>query len=407
MLIRNPRALRGPYPDALRAVMSIEKARQSRAWLMHWSGIGKWPTPLWFLPDMASKLGVAALAVKDESARSPLGSFKALGAPIALLRLILRRWPDRGYTAESLFNGRHENDLAEYVVVSATDGNHGRALAAAARSIGCRCVIVLHKKVSLERERLIAALGARIVRIEGNYDDSVAHAAKLARDNDWQVVSDTSYEGYEAVPRDVMQGYAVIADELVEQAAAAGSDQPPFTHLFLQGGVGGLAAGVASYLHERYGRDRPTMIVVEPAEADCLYQTAANGKLTNATGATDSIMAGLACGEASPLAWRFLDGEIDAFALVQDDKVPPAMQRLAKGSPRDIPILAGESGVAGLVALMDIADRPEHRAAIGLDGGSRVAVINTEGDTAPDLYRSLTGRDGAEVLQAQGTWRPS
>ncbi len=403
MLIRNPRAVRGPYPDALRAIMNIDTARQSREWLMYWPGISKQPTPLWSLPDMAAKLGIAELAVKDESARSPLGSFKALGAPIALLRLILRRWPDRGYTAESLFNGRHENDLSDYVVISATDGNHGRALAAAARSIGCQCVIVLHKKVSQERERLIAGLGAKIVRVDGNYDDSVAHAAKLAKDNDWQVVSDTSYEGYEAVPRDVMQGYAIIADELVEQAPAADSDQPPFTHLFLQGGVGGMAAGVASYLHERYGQLRPTMIVVEPAEADCLYQTALNGTLTNATGATDSIMAGLACGEASALAWRFLDSEIDAFALVQDNKVPPAMRLLANGSPRDIPILAGESGVAGLVALMDIANRPEHRAAIGLNSGSRVVVINTEGDTAPDIYRTLVGRDGAEVLQAQRT----
>ncbi len=140
-----------------------------------------------------------------------------LGAPIALLRLVLRRWPDRGWTPAELLAGRHAAALRDFVVVSATDGNHGRALAAAAQSIGCRCVIVLHAQVSEERETPIAALGAEIVRIAGNYDESVEEAARLARVNGWEVVSDTSYDGYEEVPRDVMQGYGILADELLEE----------------------------------------------------------------------------------------------------------------------------------------------------------------------------------------------
>lgn len=404
MIILNPQATHGPYPDSLRAIMNIDAARQSREWLLHWSGINKAATPLWSLPGLAEKFGIADLAIKDESYRSPLGSFKALGAPLALLRLILRHWPERGYTAEDLFSGKHAKDLSDYVVISATDGNHGRALAAAALSIGCQCVIVLHKNVSLERERLIAKLGAKIVRIEGNYDDSVAHAAQLANTNGWQVVSDTSYDGYETIPRDVMQGYAIIADEIIQQTNGNDADAPAFTHIFLQGGVGGLAAGVSSYLHERYGSRRPITVVVEPKEADCLFQTAANGKLTRATGVTDSIMAGLACGEVSPLAWRFLENEIDAFAVVEDQKVPHAMRMLANGSPQDIPVLVGESGVAGFAALMEIAANPEYRAAINLDENSKVIVISTEGNTAPDIYKELVGQDGSSVLQAQQAW---
>lgn len=404
MIITNPRASHGPYPDSLSAVMNMHTARQSREWLSHWPGINREATPLWSLPGLARQLNISSLAVKDESSRSPLGSFKALGAPIALLRLILRRWPDRAYTARALFNGEHAADLSDYVVISATDGNHGRALAAAARSIGCQCVIVLHKNVSMEREQPIANLGARIVRIEGNYDDSVAHAAELAKINGWQVVSDTSYEGYEDIPRDVMQGYAIIADELLEQAGSAPDGAPAFTHIFLQGGVGGLAAGVSSYLHEHYGARRPMTIVVEPAEADCLYQTASNGAITKSAGMTDSIMAGLACGEASPLAWRFLESEIDAFAVVQDSKVQPAMRVLARGSSQDVPILAGESGVAGLAALIDIAASPQYRKMINLDKDAKVVLLNTEGNTAPSLYQDLVGLDGKTVLEAQRAW---
>src|SRR5699024_7596341 len=141
--------------------------------------------------------------------RSSLGSFKALGAPIALVRHLLRLHPD--LEPQRVLDGDYAPRLKSHTVISATDGNHGRSLAAAARDAGCGCVIVLHAKVSLEREEAIAACGARIVRIEGNYDQSVAEAARLAAANGWQVISDTSYEGYEEIPRDVMQGYGIIA----------------------------------------------------------------------------------------------------------------------------------------------------------------------------------------------------
>ncbi|CAM3743420.1 Diaminopropionate ammonia-lyase [Pseudomonas reidholzensis] len=406
MFIANPKASRQPYPQSLQAVMSIAKADESRQWLCQWSRLNAGATPLYSLPDLADELGVAQVLVKDESVRSVLGSFKALGAPIALVRLILRTFPEQQFDPRALLEGKYAERLGAFTVISATDGNHGKGLAAAAQSMGCRCVIVLHAQVSIEREQAIAAYGAQIVRITGNYDQSVEHAAVLAASNDWIVVSDTSYEGYEVIPRDVMQGYGTIAAEIIE-ATAAHVAQPAFSHVFLQGGVGGLAAGIVSYLWEQYGEARPTFVMVEPVQADCLYQSALAGKPARATGSVDSVMAGLACGETSPLAWRFLESSVDFFMTIEDDQAIAAMRRLAAGSARDIPLVAGESSVAGLAALGLLAKDAGRAADLGLNADSRVLLISTEGATAPGVYTELLGESAVSVLARQSAWAPA
>ncbi|APX94458.1 diaminopropionate ammonia-lyase [Halomonas sp. 1513] len=401
MLIANPNAKYEPYPDDLKSIMSIQKANESRAWLAGWSQLNSNATPLYSLPGLAAKLGVAEILLKDESKRSALGSFKALGAPIALVRLILRQFPEHCFDARDLLAGEHSSALAGFTVVSATDGNHGRALAAAARSVGCRCIIVLHANVSTEREAPIAANGAEIVRISGNYDASVETAAELAEKNGWLVVSDTSYEGYEEIPRDVMQGYSTIAAEIMEVEGLQHRAGPAFTHVFLQGGVGGFAAGIASYLWELHGAQRPTIVVVEPEQADCLYQSASAGKAARATGSVDSVMAGLACGETSRLAWKFLQPCVDFFMTIHDDEAVTAMRALAGGSEQDVPVVSGESGAAGLAGLSRLASDSMQ---VGLNAESRILLINTEGDTAPGVYRELVGESGATVLARQANW---
>lgn len=405
MLVENPSAGRNAYPEGLRQVMSIAKAAESRDWLSCWPELNHNPTPLWRLPSLARDLGVESISVKDESVRSPLASFKALGAPIALVRLILRKWPEASFTPKGLFLGQYADRLHNFTVISATDGNHGRALAAAAESIGCRCVIVLHRNVSEEREAAIAAFGAKIIRIAGNYDDSVQEAARLAEQNSWYVVSDTSYEGYEDIPRDVMQGYGTIAAEMLEQEAALAGLPPPYTHVFLQGGVGGLAAGIVSYFWEFYGEQRPVFIVVEPEQADCLYQSAIQGRPAAATGSVDSVMAGLACGETSPIAWKFLHPAVDFFQTVTDEDAVLAMGLLAKGAGNDAPIVSGESGAAGLAGLMQLMRSPMHSEKTGLGPGSRILLVNTEGATAPKVYEHLVGQPAEMVMAAQARWR--
>lgn len=396
MLIANPHASLKPYPTALRQIMNMAAADESLRWLSAWDQLADAATPLHALPDQASRLGVAQIHVKDESVRSPLGSFKALGAPVALLRLILRRWPEMDIDPTQLIRGAYADLVKDFTVISATDGNHGRALAAAAKTIGCACVIVLHANVSLEREEAIAAYGAKIVRIAGNYDASVEEAARLAAEHGWEVVSDTSYDGYEDIPRDVMQGYGAIAAEAVRQAPA------PFTHVILQGGVGGLAAGIISYLWERYGEERPTFIVVEPQQADCLYQSARLGYPAVATGSVDSVMAGLACGETSPLAWKFLAESVDYFMTISDDDAIAAMIRLAKGGERDVPMVSGESGAAGFAGLEVLCANRDLFADVGLGAEARILLVSTEGATAPRVYRDLVG-ESAEAVMARQT----
>lgn len=244
------------------------------------------------------------------------------------------------------------------------------------------------------------------MRITGNYDESVEQAAALAAANHWVVVSDTSYEGYEVIPRDVMQGYGTIAAEVIEALEAGEAGVPAFTHVFLQGGVGGLAAGIASYLWELYGEQRPVFIMVEPGQADCLYQSAVQGRAAKATGSVDSVMAGLACGETSALAWRFLEGSVDFFMTIEDDEAVTAMRRLAAGSARDIPLVAGESGAAGLAGLMHVIAAKGFAADLGIDAESRVLVVNTEGATAPGVYADLLGETPGSVLRRQKAWVP-
>lgn len=403
MLFLNPRATRVDYPAELSAIMNIAQAHQSREWLSSWRGIHRNATPLYDLPDAAARCQVGRLCLKDESVRSPLGSFKALGAPIALVRQILRLHPD--FEPAAILTGRYAEALRGYTVISATDGNHGRGLAAAAQDAGCRCVIVLHAHVSPEREQAIAAYGADIVRIAGNYDESVQEAARLAAAHGWQVIADTSYDGYEDIPRDVMQGYGAIAEEIVEQTSAQRGRAGAFTHVFLQGGVGGMAAGLASYFWEYHGPQRPRFISVEPAQADCLLQSAIQGRPAKATGTVDSVMAGLACGETSPLAWRFLQPCVDVFMTIEDEQAIEAMRTLAQGSERDTPIVVGESGVAGLAALEWLRSDPQRSEQVGLTAESRVLIISTEGATAPREYTRLVGQSAEQVLQRQQAWQ--
>lgn len=404
-LFANPRATREPYPTPLRSIMNIERAQECRRWLSAWPGIARQATPLYDLPGIAQQLGIARFSVKDESVRSSLGSFKALGAPIALVRQIVRLHP--AFDPALILMGRYAQQLQDYTVISATDGNHGRGLAAAARDAGCRCVIVLHANVSVEREQAIAVYGAQIVRIKGNYDDSVEEASRLATVNGWQVVSDTSYDGYEDIPRDVMQGYGTIAEEIVEQTGAQPGLAGAFTHVFLQGGVGGMAAGLVSYFWEFQGAQRPTFIVVEPVQADCLLQSAIQGRPARATGSVDSVMAGLACGETSMLAWKFLEPGVDYFMTIDDQQAIEAMRLLANGSDIDIPIVAGESGTAGLAAMSVLRTDPALAQQVGIDAHSRVLMINTEGATAPSVYEALVGQSALTIAARQASWHAS
>ena len=209
------------------------------------------------------------------------------------------------------------------------------------------------------------------------------------------MISDTSYPGYMDVPRDVMQGYQLMVEEAVQQLG-----QRP-THVFVQGGVGGLAAAVCGWFWERDGAARPRFVVVEPERADCLMRSARAGQPVAVSGALDTLMAGLACGEVSLLAWDILATGADAFATISDAAAVQAMRLLAAPTGSDAPIVAGESAVAGLAAAIALAQVPAQRAALGIDARSRLLLFGSEGATDPALYAQLVGRTPQQVLAGQ------
>ncbi|MDP8920706.1 MAG: diaminopropionate ammonia-lyase, partial [Pseudomonadota bacterium] len=232
------------------------------------------PTPLHTLPALAAELGVGAIHIKDEGFRLGLGSFKALGGSYAVIRLVLEeasRRLRRSIDVAELHSPEVRAIAAGMTVACATDGNHGRSVAQGAQLVGAKAAIFVHSGVSDERVAAIARFGAQMIRVEGTYDDSVAEAARVAAEKGWIVVSDTSWPGYERIPGLVMQGYTAMVREALRQLP----ELP--THVFVQSGVGGVAAAVAGHLALVLGDQRPTFVVVDPARAACLFETARAG----------------------------------------------------------------------------------------------------------------------------------
>jgi diaminopropionate ammonia-lyase len=366
-LLVNPRA---GTPGIV--VLPAAGFRRAKAAITSWPEYA--PTPLRDLPDIARGIGLGAVRLKDEAGRFGLGSFKALGG---------------AYVVAELLRGQRAPDTV--TVTCATDGNHGRAVAWGARRCGCRCVVFVHETVSAGRAAAITAFGAELRRVPGTYDDAVREAERVAREEGWSVISDTSWPGYLVMPRRVMQGYRLMADEAIDQWGGAAP-----SHVFVQAGVGGAAAAVAVQMRARI-TPPPALIVVEPERAACLLASAELGALTSIPGALDTVMAGLACGEPSLLAWQELDRSAAAFMAVPDEAAAPAMRLLA-----DAGIVIGESGVAGLAALLLAAADPAARAAFGLGAESRVLLFGTEGATDAAVYEELVGRPAATVARRSG-----
>lgn len=382
------------YGPALSAVLNEAGFAAAEREIATWPGYA--PTPLHALPGLAARLGLSALHYKDESPRFGLKSFKALGGAYAVYRLLAQTvaratgGPPPG--AGELLSGRHADVVRGVTVTCATDGNHGRSVAWGAQLFGCRCVIYIHATVSEGRGAAIARYGAEVVRVPGNYDDSVRHADTQARANGWTVVSDTTYEGYRDIPIDVMHGYGVMSREIVRQIGA-----PP-THVLVQAGVGALAASVAAAFWLAWGERRPRFIVVEPTEAACHLASAMAGRPTAVHGALDTVMAGLACGEVSPAAWEIVSAAADVFVAIDDRFALDGVRAFADPMGGDPAIVSGETGATGLGALLAAQADPALNALLGVDGSSRVLLLGSEGDTDPVIYQAITGRSAAEVL---------
>ncbi|RBW60686.1 diaminopropionate ammonia-lyase [Phaeobacter gallaeciensis] len=373
--------------DAAHRVLSQDNFGQAIGEITQWDGYS--PTPLVSLSALAAKIGVGEIHYKHEGPRFGLGSFKALGGAYAALRVLQRELSSRlgkDVTLADIRNGDYSDDCAKITLVSATDGNHGRSLAWGCKRFGAPCRIYIHAEVSEGRAQAMRELGADVIRIEGDYDDSVDLARAEAEQNGWFVVSDTSWPGYSEPPRDVMAGYSVMTREACE----ALGDAP--THVFLQGGVGGLAASVAAKLRQYWGDQSPRVVIVEPDMAACLYESARKDAPTAVNIEVETIMAGLSCGEPSEMAWDILREEATDYVTIPDSVVGPTMRLLARPLRDDPVVEAGESAVAGLAALI-AAQAGTTGATLGLDSTSRVLLIGSEGITDPEIFAAVMAED--------------
>ncbi len=388
--VHNPNATpETPYGPALQAILNAEGFESARREISGWPGYA--PTPLHRLSGLAAAAGVAEIWYKDEGGRFGLGSFKALGGAYAVSRVLAREVAARRgagpVTAAELRAGRHRDLVAGLTVCAATDGNHGRSVSWGAQLFGSRCVIYIPDAVSLGRQRAMEHYGAEVRRIDGTFDDAVRKADQDAAAQGWFVVADTTYPGYTEIPCDVMHGYGVMVAEAIAQFSEAAVP----SHVFVQGGVGGLAAAVCARLWQHFGDRRPRFAVVEPEAAACFFASARAGRPVTVEGGLETVMGGLAAGACSMLAWEVLWAGAEDFLTVPDPAALEVMRLLSRGVAGDPNVVAGESAVAGLAGALGALQHPKIAGILGLGARSRILVFGTEGATDPKLYREIVG----------------
>lgn len=351
-------------------------------------------TPLQKLPALAAHLGLGGLYVKDESKRFGLNAFKVLGASYAIGRLLaesLHR-PLEELGREMLCSEAVHAQLGDITFVTATDGNHGRGLAWTAQQLRQKAVVYMPKGSDPARAENIRATGAECAITDLNYDDTVRLAAQRATEKGWLLVQDTAWEGYEDIPRWIMQGYMTLAVEALEQLQSQGVQRP--SHVFLQAGVGSFAGAALGFLASTLGDDCPLTSIVEPHQANCIYQSllAGDGKPRTVTGALNTLMAGLACGEPNPLSWPVLRDYATAAISCPDALAAEGMRILSSPLQGDPRIISGESGAVtcGVLAYITRAlEGAALRTALRLNAASQVLIVSTEGDTSPETFRNV------------------
>ncbi|MCY3735000.1 MAG: diaminopropionate ammonia-lyase [Gemmatimonadaceae bacterium] len=396
---RSINALAHPPPEygpAQKALLNHEAFADVEAEVTRFPGYV--PTPLIALDGLASASGVEGLWCKHEGHRFEVGSFKPTGPVYAMLSVlkgeVRKATGAETVTTQDLMDRKHEAVTREITVSAATSGNHGRALAWGARMFGCRCVIYMNDGVSAGREEAIAAYGAEVVRVPGSYDRTVQRSYEDAERLGHFPISDEKSSEYPHISREIMQGYAMVADEIFRQF----SGDPPPTHVLVPGGGGRLAAATCGHLWERYGSSHPRVVVVEPTNSACLYHSALDDGAATVSSDGRSVMDGLVVESASPQAWEILRAGAFAFLTVPDEAAVDAMRQAAAGVGGDPPLVIGETGIAAWAGLLAATRDEELKQQLGIDSGSRVVVIATEGATDPEVYGSLVGRTPDAVL---------
>ena len=321
------------------------------------------PTPLILLNKLSNDLNLKNVFYKDESKRFDLKSFKALGG---------------AYAVEKISNGKKN-----IVISTATAGNHGRSVAWGSKRLGLKCKIFISENVSDARGKAMEKLGAEVIKVKGNYENSLNECIKQSNKNNWQIVQDVAWENYTQVPKYTMAGYAVMMKEIVDQI-----DNNKITHVFLQAGVGGMAGGMIAGI-ARYLQNIPTVIIVEPDSAACVMASIKAERIEKINIEKESLMGGMSCGEVSLVPWEILKNSVKYCVSLPDDNIGHTMKFLGNGNFSENKIIAGENAVPGVISLVASCKNDKVKKDLSLDNNSNVLLIGCEGDTDEDMYNKL------------------
>ena len=329
--------------------------------------ISKWenyiPTPLVELNKLSEKLNLNKIFYKDESKRFNLKSFKALGG---------------AYAVERVSNGNNK-----IVVATATAGNHGRSVAWGAKRLGLECKIFISENVTEARGRAMSDLGAEVIKVKGNYENSLMECIKQSTKNNWQIVQDVAWKDYIKIPKYTMAGYTVMMKEIVDQIG-----KEKISHIILQAGVGGMAAAMIAGI-ARYLKNIPINIIVEPMSAACVMESIKSGKIEKIDIKSESLMGGMSCGEVSLVPWEILKSSIKYCISLPDDNIAKTMKLLGNANLSNNKIIAGENAVPGIISLIAICEDEKKKEKIQLDKDSNILLIGCEGDTDKEMYEKL------------------
>ena len=321
------------------------------------------PTPLIRLNKLNKELNFKEIYYKDEDKRFDLKSFKALGGAFAVYKIATEK--------------------KNIIVSTATAGNHGRSVAWGAQRLGIKCKIFISEHVSGTRALAMKNLDAKVIRVKGNYDDSLKECIKQSKKNDWEIVQDVSWEGYKEVPKLIMAGYAIMIKEIVDEIASNS-----ITHVFLQAGVGGMAAAMIAGF-AKFSTNIPKFIIVEPENANCVFKSIENNKPTTVNIIKETIMGGMSCGDVSTVAWEILKNSVNYSLTISDDAISTVVALLAKARLSDEKIIAGECAVPGIIALIGLFKNKDYLNKLELNSNSRVLLFGCEGLTDNEMYQKL------------------
>ena len=329
--------------------------------------ISKWetyaPTPLYELSKLNKELGFKEIYYKDEDKRFDLKSFKALGGAFAVNKIA--------------------NEKGKIIVSTATAGNHGRSVAWGAKRLGLKCKIFISEFVSEARAEAMSKLGAEVIKVKGNYDASLKECIKQSKKNNWEIVQDVSWEGYKDVPKLIMAGYTIMVKEIMDQ-----NKKDPFTHVFLQAGVGGMAAAIIAGF-AKYSKNIPKFIIIEPENANCVFKSLENNEATSVDIINETIMGGMSCGDVSTVAWEILKDSSNYSLTITDDEISTVVALLAKAKLSNEKIIVGECAVPGIIALIGLFKNKKYLNKLTLNSKSKVLLFGCEGLTDAAMYKKL------------------